>query len=83
MSRRNHAYTPCVLILKFASVVGVCICWDSTETEMVLEKVQEFIISLSNFTEGENQRLSGEVSPKCQTEPTEFSWRTLTHISSF
>lgn len=61
----------CVLVLKFVSVVRVFVCWNSKEAEKVLEKVQEFIISLSNFTEGENQRLSGEVSPKCQTEPTE------------
>ncbi|XP_059197709.1 axonemal dynein light chain domain-containing protein 1 isoform X2 [Centropristis striata] len=33
-----------------------------TETEKLLEKVQEFITSLSNFTDGENQRLSEEVS---------------------
>ncbi|XP_070765582.1 axonemal dynein light chain domain-containing protein 1 [Enoplosus armatus] len=33
-----------------------------TNTEKVLEKVQEFITSLSNFTDGENQRLSEEVS---------------------
>ncbi|XP_044056087.1 axonemal dynein light chain domain-containing protein 1 isoform X2 [Siniperca chuatsi] len=33
-----------------------------TETEQVLDKVQEFITSLSNFTDGENQRLGEEVS---------------------
>lgn len=44
------------------SVSVVCVCWNSTETEKVLEKVQEFITSLSNFTDGENQRLSEEVS---------------------
>ncbi|KAG8003143.1 Axonemal dynein light chain domain-containing protein 1 [Nibea albiflora] len=33
-----------------------------TETEKVLDKVQEFITSLSNFTDGENQRLSEEVT---------------------
>ncbi|KAM8745860.1 axonemal dynein light chain domain-containing protein 1 isoform 1-T1 [Acanthopagrus schlegelii] len=31
-------------------------------TEKVLNRVQEFITSLSNFTEGENQRLSDEVT---------------------
>lgn len=35
---------------------------NSTETEKVLDKVQEFITSLSNFTDDENQRLSEEVS---------------------
>ncbi|XP_010732805.3 axonemal dynein light chain domain-containing protein 1 isoform X1 [Larimichthys crocea] len=33
-----------------------------TETEKVLDKVQEFITSLSNFTDDENQRLSEEVT---------------------
>uniref|UniRef100_A0A3Q3L9S9 Axonemal dynein light chain domain containing 1 n=1 Tax=Mastacembelus armatus TaxID=205130 RepID=A0A3Q3L9S9_9TELE len=33
-----------------------------TETEKVLDTVQEFINSLSSFTDGENQRLSKEVS---------------------
>uniref|UniRef100_A0A8C3ATR4 Axonemal dynein light chain domain containing 1 n=1 Tax=Cyclopterus lumpus TaxID=8103 RepID=A0A8C3ATR4_CYCLU len=33
-----------------------------TETEEALDKVQEFITSMSNFTDGENQRLSEEVS---------------------
>ncbi|XP_031715521.1 axonemal dynein light chain domain-containing protein 1 isoform X2 [Anarrhichthys ocellatus] len=33
-----------------------------TETEELLDKVQEFITSLSNFTDGENKRLSEEVS---------------------
>ncbi|XP_029284721.1 axonemal dynein light chain domain-containing protein 1 isoform X2 [Cottoperca gobio] len=33
-----------------------------TETEKELDKVQEFITSLSNFTDGENQRLSEEVN---------------------
>ncbi|XP_008291256.1 axonemal dynein light chain domain-containing protein 1 [Stegastes partitus] len=33
-----------------------------TETEHMLDKVQEFITSLSNFTEGENQTLREEVS---------------------
>ncbi|XP_040040823.2 axonemal dynein light chain domain-containing protein 1 isoform X2 [Gasterosteus aculeatus] len=33
-----------------------------TETEKALEKVQEFITSLSTFTDGENHRLSDEVS---------------------
>ncbi|XP_040896473.1 axonemal dynein light chain domain-containing protein 1 isoform X2 [Toxotes jaculatrix] len=32
------------------------------ETERVLDRVQEFINSLSNFTDGENQRLGEEVS---------------------
>ncbi|XP_073332588.1 axonemal dynein light chain domain-containing protein 1 [Pagrus major] len=32
------------------------------ETEKVLNRVQEFITSLSSFTEGENQRLSEEVA---------------------
>ncbi|XP_076583081.1 axonemal dynein light chain domain-containing protein 1 [Chaetodon auriga] len=32
------------------------------ETENVLDKVQEFMTSLSNFTDGENQRLSEEVT---------------------
>ncbi|XP_039984217.1 axonemal dynein light chain domain-containing protein 1 isoform X3 [Xiphias gladius] len=32
------------------------------ETENVLDRVQEFITSLSSFTDGENQRLSEEVS---------------------
>lgn len=34
----------------------------SSETERVFDKVQEFITSLSNFTDSENQRLSEEVS---------------------
>ncbi|KAM6938636.1 axonemal dynein light chain domain-containing protein 1 [Lycodopsis pacificus] len=33
-----------------------------TETEELLDKEQEFITSLSNFTDGENKRLSEEVS---------------------
>nr|XP_046248034.1 axonemal dynein light chain domain-containing protein 1 isoform X2 [Scatophagus argus] len=32
-----------------------------TETEKVVGKVQEFVTSLSNFTDGENQRLNEEV----------------------
>uniref|UniRef100_A0A672G9C9 Axonemal dynein light chain domain containing 1 n=1 Tax=Salarias fasciatus TaxID=181472 RepID=A0A672G9C9_SALFA len=41
----------------------------SSETEKVLDKVQEFITNLSNFTEGENQRLHEEVNSlqKAQT----------------
>lgn len=34
----------------------------SSETERVFDKVQEFITSLSNFTDSENQRLNEEVS---------------------
>lgn len=34
----------------------------SAEAEKVLDKVKEFITSLSSFTDGENQRLSDEVS---------------------
>ena len=34
----------------------------SSETEEVYEKVQQFITRLSTFTDGENQRLSEEVS---------------------
>lgn len=38
------------------------VCSNSRATEKVLNRVQEFITSLSNFTEGESQRLSEEVS---------------------
>lgn len=39
----------------------MCDCY-SKETVKVLDKVQEFITNLSSFTDGENQRLSEEVS---------------------
>lgn len=59
-SEQNHG-----LILKLKSFTAalflLCVCWNSTDTEQMLAKVQEFITSLSNFTDGENQRLSEEV----------------------
>lgn len=51
----------------------VCMCmWNSAETENVLHKVQEFITSLSNFTDCENQRLMEEVSTKLSMEVYTF-----------
>lgn len=45
-----------------AALFLLYVCWNSTDTEKMLAKVQELITSLSDFTDGENQRLSEEVS---------------------
>lgn len=36
--------------------------WSSTETDKVLQKMQDCMTSLFNLIDGENQRLSEEVS---------------------
>eukprot|EP00064_Thunnus_orientalis_P012716 superscaffoldBa00001985_g12751 len=42
--------------------LAFCTTQNNTETEKMLDKVQEFITSLSNFTDCENQRLMEEVN---------------------
>lgn len=40
----------------------LCVCVNSSQTGLILDKVQEFITNLSSFTEEKSQRLSEEVS---------------------
>lgn len=51
-----------MVLLRFSHLLLSRVWWNSTETDKVLQKMQDCTTSLFNLIDGENQRLSEEVS---------------------